>query len=161
VGAQAESLLNSTLEDEEIHLLPEVNVGVAVALEEGLIVPVVRQADRKSVSELSAEVSDLTMRAREGRLTPSDVVGGTFTISSLGPPGIEQFTAIINPPQTRILAVGATQPEVVADGEGQIAVRPMMHVTLFADHRTVDGAAAARFLADLREALEAPTLLLR
>jgi pyruvate dehydrogenase E2 component (dihydrolipoamide acetyltransferase) len=152
--------LNSTLKDEEIHLLPEVNVGVAVALEEGLIVPVLRQADRKSVSELSAEVSDLTIRAREGRLTPSDVAGGTFTISNLGPFGIEQFTAIINPPQAGILAVGTTQPEVVVDGEGQIAVRPMIRVTLSADHRIVDGAVAARFLADLREALEAPTLLL-
>jgi pyruvate dehydrogenase E2 component (dihydrolipoamide acetyltransferase) len=76
------------------------------------------------------------------------------------PVGIEQFTAIINPPQAGILAVGATQPEVVVDGEGQIAVRPMMRMTLSADHRIVDGAVAARFLADLREALEAPTLLL-
>lgn len=152
--------LNSTLEDEGIHLLPEVNVGVAVALEEGLIVPVVHQADRKSVSELSAEVRGLTIRAREGWLTPSDVAGGTFTISNLGPFGIEQFTAIINPPQAGILAVGATQPEVVVDGEGQIAVRPIMRMTLSADHRIVDGAVAAHFLADLRGALEAPTLLL-
>jgi len=152
--------LNSTLQDEEVHLLPEINVGVAVVLESGLIVPVVHQADRKSVSEISTEVRDLTTRAREGRLTPADVAGGTFTISNLGPFGVEQFTAIINPPQAAILAVGAVQPEVAVDDEGQVVVRPIMRMTLSADHRIVDGAVAARFLADLREALETPTLLL-
>ena len=153
-------LLNSTLQDDGIRLLPEINVGVAVALEEGLIVPVVRQADRKSVGEIAAEVNDLATRAREGRLTPPDVAGGTFTVSNLGPFGIEQFTAIINPPQAAILAVGATRPEPVVDEEGQVVVRPVMRMTLSADHRIVDGAIAARFLADLREALEAPALLL-
>jgi len=152
--------LNSTLRGEEIHLLPEVNVGVAVALEEGLIVPVVREADRKGVAEITAGVHDLTVRAREGQLGPADVAGGTFTVSNLGPFGIEQFTAIINPPQAAILAVGATQPEPVVDEEGQVVVRPVMRMTLSADHRVVDGAIAARFLADLREALEAPALIL-
>ncbi len=152
--------LNSTLSDEEIHLLPEINVGVAVALEEGLIVPVVHQADCKSVAEIGAEVNDLATRAREGQLTPADVTGGTFTVSNLGPFGIEQFTAIINPPQAAILAVGATRPEPVVDKEGEVVVRPVMRMTLSADHRVVDGAVAARFLSDLREALEAPTLLL-
>ena len=159
--------LNSTLrqnsrhgEVKEIHLLPEINVGVAVAVEEGLSVPVVRQADRKGVAEISAEVNDLAARAREGRLTLADVAGGTFTISNLGPFGIEQFTAIINPPQAAILAVGATQPEAVVAEGNQVIVRPVMRMTLSADHRIVDGAVAARFLADLREALEAPTLLL-
>jgi pyruvate dehydrogenase E2 component (dihydrolipoamide acetyltransferase) len=152
--------LNSTLRDEEVHLLPEIDVGVAVAMEEGLIVPVVRQADRKSVAEIAAEVRDLAARAREGRLTPADVAGGTFTVSNLGPFGIEQFTAIINPPQTAILAIGATQPEVVVDEGGQVVVRPVMRMTLSADHRVVDGAVAARFLSDLREALEAPSLIL-
>ena len=152
--------LNSTLRSDEIHLLPEINVGVAVALEEGLIVPVVRQADRKGVAEIAAEVNDLAARAREGRLTPPDVAGGTFTVSNLGPFGIEQFTAIINPPQAAILAIGATRPEPVADEGGQIVARPVMRMTLSADHRIVDGAIVARFLADLREALEAPTLLL-
>jgi pyruvate dehydrogenase E2 component (dihydrolipoamide acetyltransferase) len=147
-------------EEGEIHLLPEINVGVAVAVEEGLIVPVVRQADRKGVAEIAAEVNDLAARAREGRLTLADVAGGTFTISNLGPFGIEQFTAIINPPQAAILAVGATQPEAVVAEGNQVIVRPMMRMTLSADHRIVDGAVAARFLADLREALEAPTLLL-
>ncbi len=148
------------LRDEEIHLLPEINVGVAVALEEGLIVPVVHQADCKSVAEIGAEVNDLATRAREGRLTPAEVAGGTFTVSNLGPFGIEQFTAIINPPQAAIRAVGATRPEPVVDEEGEVVVRPVMRMTLSADHRVVDGATAARFLDDLREALETPTLLL-
>jgi len=152
--------LNSTLRGEEIHLLSEVNVGVAVALEQGLIVPVVHDADRKGVGEIAAGVHDLTVRAREGQLGPADVAGGTFTVSNLGPFGIEQFTAIINPPQAAILAVGATQPEPVVDEEGQVVVRPVMRMTLSADHRIVDGAAAARFLADLREVLEAPALIL-
>jgi pyruvate dehydrogenase E2 component (dihydrolipoamide acetyltransferase) len=152
--------LNSTLRGQEVHLLPEVNVGVAVALEEGLIVPVVHQADRKSLAEIAAEVNDLVTRAREGQLTPADVGGGTFTVSNLGPFGIEQFTAIINPPQAAILAVGAIQREVIADQEDQVIVRPVMRMTLSADHRVVDGAVAAHFLLDLRQALEAPTLLL-
>ena len=153
-------LLNSTLVGEEIHLLPEVNVGVAVAISDGLIVPVVRGADRKGIGEIAAEVQDLTVRAREGRLAPSDVSDGTFTISNLGPFGIEQFTAIINPPQAGILAVGATQVEAVIDGEGRVVARPIMRMTLSADHRIVDGAVGARFLADLREGLEGPALLL-
>jgi pyruvate dehydrogenase E2 component (dihydrolipoamide acetyltransferase) len=152
--------LNSTLQGDEIHLLPEINVGVAVALEEGLIVPVVREADRKGVAEIAAEVYDLTARAREGRLSPGDVADGTFTVSNLGPFGIEQFTAIINPPQAAILAVGATQREAMVDDGGQVVVRPVMRMTLSADHRVVDGAVAARFLADLREVLQAPALLL-
>ncbi|HIP87090.1 MAG TPA: 2-oxo acid dehydrogenase subunit E2 [Anaerolineales bacterium] len=152
--------LNSTLQGEEIHLLPEINVGVAVALDEGLIVPVVRQADRKGVAEIAAEVNDLVVRAREGRLTPADVAGGTFTVSNLGPFGIEQFTAIINPPQAAILAVGATRREPVVNEAGEVVVRPVMRMTLSADHRIVDGAQAARFLVDLKGALEAPVLLL-
>ncbi len=152
--------LNSTLRDEAIHLLPEINIGVAVALPQGLIVPVVCRADRKGVAEIAAEVQDLTARAREGRLAPGDVAGGTFTITNLGPLGVEQFTAIINPPQAAILAVGATRPEVIADEKHQVTVRPVMRMTLSADHRIVDGAVAAHFLNDLREAMEVPALLL-
>jgi len=91
---------------------------------------------------------------------PSEVRGGTFTISNLGPFGVEQFSAIINRPQAAILAVGATQPEVVPDADGQIVVRPIMHITLSADHRVVDGAVAAKFIADLKATLESPVLLL-
>ncbi|MCS7178532.1 MAG: dihydrolipoamide acetyltransferase family protein [Anaerolineae bacterium] len=152
--------LNSTLRGEEIHLLPEINIGVAVALDTGLIVPVVHQADRKGLAEIAAAVNDRVRRAREGRLTPTDVAGGTFTISNLGPFGIEQFTAIINPPQVAILAVGAATRQPVADDTGGVRVRPIMKMTLSVDHRVVDGAQAALFLKDLKTALEFPYFLL-
>ncbi len=151
--------LNASLQGEEIHLRREINVGVAVALDEGLIVPVIRGADRKGVAEIAAEVNDLSTRAREGRLVPSDVSGGTFTVSNLGPFGVEQFTAIINPPQSAILAVGATQLEAIPDEDGHITARPIMRITLSADHRIVDGAVAARFISDLKMVLETPVLL--
>jgi pyruvate dehydrogenase E2 component (dihydrolipoamide acetyltransferase) len=153
-------LLNSTLQEDGIHLLPDVNLGVAVALAEGLIVPVVHNADQKGINEIAYQVNDLANRARQGQLTPSDVSGGTFTISNLGPFGIEQFTAIINPYQAAILAVGAVQHEVVIDENDLVARHPIIRMTLSADHRIVDGAIAAHFLADLREVLESPELLL-
>ncbi len=152
--------LNSLLQDDGIHLLPETNVGVAVALAEGLIVPVIHNAAQKGIGEIAGEVNDLATRAREGQLKPADVAGGTFTISNLGPFGIEQFTAIINPPQAAILAVGTTRLEAAPGEEGQVIWLPVMRMTLSADHRIVDGAMAARFLTDLRDALESPALLL-
>lgn len=152
--------LNSTLRGDEIHLLRDINIGVAVAVDDGLIVPVVRRADEKGVAEIAAEVNELAVRAREGRLVPQDVAGGTFTITNLGMLGIEQFTAIINPPQAAILALGAVQPEALVGEGGQIEARPVMRMTLSADHRVVDGAVAARFVGKLREALETPMLLL-
>jgi pyruvate dehydrogenase E2 component (dihydrolipoamide acetyltransferase) len=152
--------LNSSFQEEEIHLYREINIGVAVALETGLIVPVVRDVATKGVGQVAAEVKDLSTRARDEALAPAEMRGGTFTISNLGPFGVEQFDAIINPPQAAILAVGATQPAVVADGDGQVVVRPIMHVTLSADHRVVDGAVAAHFISDLKAALESPLLLL-
>jgi pyruvate dehydrogenase E2 component (dihydrolipoamide acetyltransferase) len=152
--------LNSTLQEDGIHLLPEFNIGVAVALEEGLIVPVIHNADQKGIGKIANQVNDLATRARQGKLTPADVAGGTFTISNLGPYGIEQFTAIINPSQAAILAVGAAQQEVILDENDQIARHSIMRMTLSADHRIVDGSIAAHFLADLREALEWTELLL-
>lgn len=153
-------LLNSMLQDDGIHLLPETNIGVAVALAEGLIVPVIHNAAQKGIGEIASEVNDLATRARKGQLKPADVAGGTFTISNLGPFGIEQFTAIINPPQAAILAVGTTRLEAVPGEEDQVVWLPVMRMTLSADHRIVDGAMAARFLSDLRDALESPALLL-
>ncbi len=144
----------------EIHLFRDVNMGIAVALEDGLIVPVVRDAANKGVAQIAAEINDLAVRAREGQLAPAEVREGTFTISNLGPFGVEQFTAIINPPQSAILAVGTTQPQVVPDENGEVVVRPIMKFTLAADHRVVDGAVAAHFVADLKAALEEPLLLL-
>jgi pyruvate dehydrogenase E2 component (dihydrolipoamide acetyltransferase) len=149
-------LINSTLKDEEIHVLSDINIGVAVALDEGLIVPVVHHADQKDLLDISSELNDLIARARNGQLNLMDVSGATFTISNLGPFGIEHFTAIINPPQTAVLAVGAIQSEVVPNEEGQLLVRPIMRMTLSADHRVVDGALAAHFLAEVREAIEDP-----
>jgi pyruvate dehydrogenase E2 component (dihydrolipoamide acetyltransferase) len=150
--------MNSSLTEDAILLYKEINIGVAVALDAGLIVPVVRNADLKGVSQLAAEINDLAGRAREGKLVSSEVKGGTFTISNLGPFGIEQFDAIINAPEAAILAVGATHPEAVPLADGQIVSRPIMHITLSADHRIVDGAVAARFISDLKNTLENPIL---
>jgi pyruvate dehydrogenase E2 component (dihydrolipoamide acetyltransferase) len=152
--------LNSHLVDDEIRLFKSAHIGMAVALDEGLIVPVIHDAGQKGVGILATEVRDLAARAKAGKLTPADVRGGTFTISNLGPYGIEQFTAIINPPQTAILAVGATKPEVVPDAKGNVSVKPIMRVTLAADHRVIDGAVAAAFLAGLKTIMESPTLML-
>jgi pyruvate dehydrogenase E2 component (dihydrolipoamide acetyltransferase) len=152
-------LLNSQLSGDKILLLPDVHVGVAVAAESGLIVPVVHQAGQKSVTQIAAELEDLTARARQGKLLPDDVAGGTFTISNLGMFGVDRFTAIINPPQSAILAVGRMRKMVVPGEDDRPVVRSIMTITLGADHRVVDGAAAARFLADLRECLEHPELM--
>jgi pyruvate dehydrogenase E2 component (dihydrolipoamide acetyltransferase) len=157
---EAHPWLNSTLRDGEIYLLSEINVGVAVALEEGLIVPVVHGAAQKGVAEIADRMEKLTIRAREDRLRPSDVAEGTFTVSNLGPFGIDEFTAIINPPEAGILALGSIRTKFVPDEEGNPVARPMMKMTLSADHRVVDGAIAARFMQDLKAALEAPALLL-
>lgn len=151
--------LNSSLKNDEILLHRDINIGVAVALENGLIVPVVKNADKKGFAEIAAEVNDLSTRARAGKLINADVKGGTFTISNLGPFGIEQFDAIINAPEAAILAVGATQLEAIPSDDGTIRSLPVMRMTLSADHRIVDGAVAARFMADLKTILEAPILI--
>jgi len=153
-------MLNARLEGDDIVLLSEINLGIAVALDDGLIVPVVREAPRKGLAQLAAEIADLAERARANRLRPDDVAEGTFTISNLGMFGVDRFTAILNPPQVGILAVSATRKQVVPDENDRPVVRPMLTVTLSADHRVVDGAVAARFLKDLRDGLEQPALLI-
>jgi pyruvate dehydrogenase E2 component (dihydrolipoamide acetyltransferase) len=151
--------LNAKLEGEEIWLLPDINLGIAVALEEGLIVPVIHNADQKSLRELSRLLSDLTEKAREGKLIPDDVADGTFTITNLGMYGVDEFEAIINPPQAAILAAGRiVDRAAVVDGE--IEIRPTARITLSADHRIVDGAVGANFLREVRQLLENPYLLL-
>lgn len=147
-------MLNSYLREDKIYLMPALNIGVAVALEEGLIVPVVKNADQKSLYQTGLEVSDLSRRARSGQLHPEEVADGTFTISNLGMFGIDHFTAIINPPQAAILAVGRIARRFVPDASDRPVARSMMTVTLAADHRVVDGAQAARFLDTLRAILE-------
>ncbi len=136
-----------------------VHVGVAVAVPDGLVVPVIRDADRATLGEIARQARDLAERARSRRLSPDELGGGTFTISNLGMLGIDEFTAIINPPQVAILAVGAAGPQpVVRDGE--VVVRTTMKLTLSVDHRVLDGAMGAQFLADLRVLLEAPLRIL-
>jgi pyruvate dehydrogenase E2 component (dihydrolipoamide acetyltransferase) len=148
-------LMNSTLRHDKIMLLDDINIGVAVAAEEGLIVPVVKKADVKSLELIDAEFKDLTQRARAGKLTLEDVSGGTFTITNLGMFGISEFRAIINPPEAAILAVGSIikRPVVIDDG---IHIRPMMSITASADHRVLDGVAVANFLQEVKAALERP-----
>ena len=152
-------MINSSLVDDSIILHQDINIGVAVALEKGLIVPVVKNANQKGISKIALETTDLVKRAREEALVGADVRGGTFTITNLGPFGVEQFNAIINPPEAGILAIGATTQEVIALDEGTIAVRPIMRFTLSADHRIIDGAVAARFIADLKTTFENPILM--
>jgi pyruvate dehydrogenase E2 component (dihydrolipoamide acetyltransferase) len=132
-----------------------VHVGIAVAVDGGLVVPVVRDADQKSLTQVAREAGELIGRARTGKLAGDDVGGGTFTVSNLGMFGIEQFTAVINPPEAAILAVGAALPEPVATGEG-IEVRRRMRLTLSIDHRALDGATGAAFLQQLKTTLEHP-----
>jgi len=147
-------ILNSYYGEEQIIIQPDVNIGLAVALNEGLIVPVIHQADQKNLSQIGSEVSVLSKKAREGDLHPKDVMDGTFTISNLGMFAVDQFTAIINPPQVAILAVGRTAERFVPDESRRPVLRPMMTVTLSVDHRVVDGSEAARFLSTLQGILE-------
>ncbi len=151
--------LNASLNGNEIILWEDVHLGIATSIEDYLIVPVIREAQTKDLERVVAELGDLVERARAKRLTPSEMAGSTFTISNLGMFGIESFTAIINPPESAILAVGKIVATSI-DVEGQVELRPMMHLTLSADHRIVDGAAGARFLADLKAVLENPYLLI-
>jgi pyruvate dehydrogenase E2 component (dihydrolipoamide acetyltransferase) len=132
---------------------------LAVAVDGGLIVPVVRDADHKSVSQISKDAKALIDKARAGKLHPGDYTGGTFTISNLGMFGIDQFTAVINPPEAAILAVGTTSNEPVVE-DGQLATRQRMKLTLSIDHRALDGATGAQFLADLKATLEEPLRIL-
>lgn len=147
--------LNSTLTERGVALLSDIHIGIAVALEEGLVVPVIRNADHLSLDELARQSRSLAERAQGKKLFPLDYEGATFTVSNLGMFGVDSFVAIINPPQCAILAVGQVARRVVAFGEG-IAVRSMMTMTLSADHRIVDGAIGARFLREVKGVLEKP-----
>jgi pyruvate dehydrogenase E2 component (dihydrolipoamide acetyltransferase) len=159
-GLEQHPFLNASLGDGEILLWEDINIGVAVAVEEGLIVPVIRRARQKSVQEIGTELRKLATKAHEGKLALRDVQQGTFTISNLGMFGIGQFRPIINPPESAILAVGkTTRKPVVVNEQDEVAVRPMMTLTVSADHRVLDGVLVARFLADLVQAIEAPEIL--
>ncbi|MGV8026215.1 MAG: dihydrolipoamide acetyltransferase family protein [Anaerolineaceae bacterium] len=151
--------LNSRLEENEIVLLPYVHMGVAVAVSEGLIVPVIKNADQKSIYQISDELKNTAERARTNKLVPDDLEGGTFTISNLGMYGVDRFTAIINPPQSAILAVGNIVDRFVPDENKNPVLKPIMTITASADHRVVDGAEVAEFLADVKKALESPGVM--
>ncbi len=151
-------ILNSTLIGEEIVIHDEIHIGVAVALEDGLIVPVVRNADRKSLVEIHQTVQDIAERARQGTISVDEVTGSTFTITNLGMYGIDAFTPIINPPEVAILGVGRIFEELAPLG-GQVAVRSRMVLSLTIDHRVVDGAPGAAFLQTVARFLEHPALM--
>lgn len=151
--------VNASFTGEAIQQHGNVHVGIAVATAEGLITPVVRDADRKGVAQIAGEVRDLAERAKNRKLRPDEYQGATFTISNLGMFGIEEFTAIINPPNAAILAVGAAGPKPVVI-DGQIVVRERMRMTMSCDHRVIDGAAGADYLKTLREYLENPLRIL-
>lgn len=145
--------MNAAWTDNGIEHHGEVNLGMAVAVDDGLVVPVIRNADKLPLEELALRSRELATRAQNRRLTPANYQGGTFTVSNLGMFGVDSFTAIINPPQAGILAVGRVAPRVVPDGDA-IAVRSIMTMTLSADHRVVDGAIGARFLQRVKQHLE-------
>jgi pyruvate dehydrogenase E2 component (dihydrolipoamide acetyltransferase) len=151
--------VNATFAEDAIELHPTANVGLAVATERGLVVPVITAAESRTVAEIAAVRADLVGRARDGKLTTGDLEGGTFTISNLGMYGVEHFIAVLNPPQAAILAVGAIEERPVARN-GQIVARPMMTMTLTCDHRTIDGAVASDFLRTVKDFLEEPGLTL-
>jgi Pyruvate/2-oxoglutarate dehydrogenase complex, dihydrolipoamide acyltransferase (E2) component, and related enzymes len=151
--------MNACLSDGKIILWDDIHLGIATSVEENLIVPVIREAQGKSLGQIVTALADLTDRARNRRLTPSEMSGSTFTISNLGMFGIESFTAIINPPEAAILAVGKMVDTPVKSADGFV-FRPMIQLTASADHRIVDGVGVARFLDDLKTSLENPYLLI-
>jgi pyruvate dehydrogenase E2 component (dihydrolipoamide acetyltransferase) len=151
--------VNAHYEGSEIRLFDSAHIGMAVAIPNGLVVPVLRNVETRSIPELAADRVDIVARTREGKLQPQDLEGGTFTISNLGMYGVERFFAVLNPPQVAILAVAAIEDRVVAEA-GEIAIRPCMDLTMSCDHRGLDGATAAEFLRDLKSLLEEPGLAL-
>jgi pyruvate dehydrogenase E2 component (dihydrolipoamide acetyltransferase) len=151
--------VNALYRETAVELHAAANIGIAVAIPKGLVVPVIRSAERLSVQEIADVRAELVDRARNGRLQQADLDGGTFTISNLGMFGIERFVAVLNPPQAAILAVGSVDDKVVAV-DGQPAVRPRMELTLTCDHRAVDGATGAEFLTTVKAFLEEPALAL-
>ncbi len=151
--------VNASYQDDKIRFYEDADIGVAVAIDEGLITPIVRGANKKGFQQISSEVKELAEKARNKKLQPEEYQGATFSISNLGMMGIKEFTAIINPPEAAILAVGtATPTPVVRDGE--ITTRSIMHVTMSCDHRVVDGATGARFLQTFKQMLENPVMML-
>jgi pyruvate dehydrogenase E2 component (dihydrolipoamide acetyltransferase) len=150
--------VNASWGESVIHRHHRVHIGVAVAIDDGLITPIIRDADRKGIAQIAQEVRELAGRAREKKLKPDEYTGATFSISNLGMFGIDEFTAIINPPEAAILAVGRVEEKVVVE-DGDAVIAPRMRITMSCDHRVIDGAMGARFLETLRECLEEPMMM--
>ena len=151
--------LNAHFAGDSVRLFPNANIGIAVAVPHGLVVPVIQAAEQRSIPEIAAARADIVERTRSGKLRNEDLENGTFTISNLGMYGVERFNAVLNPPQAGILAVGAIEERPVVDG-GEVVVRPRMDLTLTIDHRSVDGATASEFLATVKAFLAEPGLAL-
>ncbi len=158
LALKAVPVVNVQVHGDEIHQFPSADIGVAVLTDGGLITPIVTAADMRSVADISMMMADLVARARSGKLKHHEIEGGSFSISNLGMFGVEQFDAIINPPQGAILAVGNARSEPI-DDDGAIRLLPMMHLSLSCDHRAIDGADAGRFMAALAELIENPERL--
>ena len=159
-AAMQKPKVNAAFAGDAIIEYGSVNLSVAIAVEDGLVTPVIRDAQKLSLKEISASVKDLATRARDKKLKPEEYAGGTITVSNLGAYGIEQFCAIVNPPQAAILAVGAIVKKPVVNSRDEIEIGHRMSITLSGDHRVVDGAVAAEYMAALRKLLESPALLL-
>jgi pyruvate dehydrogenase E2 component (dihydrolipoamide acetyltransferase) len=151
--------VNALFAGDEVHLMPTANVGFAVAVPNGLVVPVQRSCETKTIPQIANERAELVERTRGGGLRQEDLEGGTFTISNLGMYGVERFVAVLNPPQAAILAVGAIEERAVVR-DGELTARPILEMTLTCDHRTVDGATASEFLRTVKQFLEEPGLAL-
>ena len=151
--------VNASYQDKSIRFYQQADIGVAVAIDEGLITPVVRGANLKGFLEIAAEIKDLAAKAKAKKLQPEEYTGATFSISNLGMFGIKEFTAIINPPEAGILAVGGAAPTPVVRN-GEVVVRNIMHVTMSCDHRVIDGATGAKFLQTFKQMLEQPGMML-
>ena len=150
--------INIQVHGTEVHRFTSADIAIAVATENGLLTPVLRRTEQMSLAEIGKAVADLAARARSGKLKQDEIEGGSFSLSNLGPHGVEQFDAIINPPQGAILAVGAARPEPIDDA-GAIRIVPVLHLSLSCDHRAIDGADGAKFLAALANLIEYPELL--
>lgn len=159
MALQKHPFVNASYQDRAIRFYEQADIGVAVAIDEGLITPVVRGANLKGFVEIGAEIRSLATRARDKKLQPEEYTGATFSISNLGMFGIKEFTAIINPPEAGILAVGAATPTPVVR-DGQIVVRSIMNITMSCDHRVIDGATGAKFLDTLTKMIEQPAMML-
>jgi pyruvate dehydrogenase E2 component (dihydrolipoamide acetyltransferase) len=153
------SFVNASYQEKNIRFYNQADIGVAVAIDEGLITPIVRGANLKGLREIASEVKDLAAKAREKKLQPEQYTGATFSISNLGMFGIKEFTAIINPPESGILAIGGANPMPVVR-DGQVIIKSIMNVTMSCDHRVVDGATGAKFLQTFKQMLEHPAMML-